>query len=73
MPVRALAELLTCNEGSIVKPALTDVCSAEGDDVTLGLVGDSRDFPSAITADNLLPGLLPEVGEKGRVTSAQGL
>ncbi len=36
-PVLALAELLTCNDESVVKPALTDVCSAEDDDVNVGL------------------------------------
>ena len=64
MTVRTLVELLTCSEGSTARPTLTGVCSAEGDDVILGLVGDSRDFPT-ITADNLLLGLLPEVGENG--------
>ena len=32
-PVRALAELLTCKDESVVKPALADICSAEDDDV----------------------------------------
>ena len=36
-PVRALAELLTCKDESVVKPALTDICSAEDDDVIVGL------------------------------------